>query len=494
VKRSPRTTRVVRASVLGVLLASGCAINPVTQSADISLTSKARERELGADEAKRVEAFLGLVDDEALHAYLEAVGGRLLGQLPSHDAPYRFNLIDSDVPNAFALPGGHVYVTRGLLAYLNDEDELACVLAHEIAHVAARHSMAQRTRSILTSPLTIATGLAGAATGIVAPRLGGAVASVGQLASGALLASYSREQEREADRIGMELAAAAGWSPTGMTSMLITLEREEKLVRGSLREADFLDTHPSTPERVATTKSLAAKLSVSPSGRISRERSAFLRRLENLMVGENPADGVFAGRTFLHPDQRFAMRFPADWKHHNAREAVAASEPNERAAIVMQLLGKGDDPLIAADARKKQIGFSLAGVLRKKINGLDAARVVAGVRGSAGTAALHLTWIAYDGRIYEITGLTSPALFATFRSAFADSADSFAALTEQQRRSIEATRLKILEARGGESLARLLDRAGAAWSPSVAAVANGLQEGVPLRAGQLVKAPAREPY
>jgi len=492
-----RRIRTPHGAVPGVLVAValvGCAINPVTQSPDISLTSKVRERALGVEEAKKVELLLGITDDPKLGAYVDSVGQRLASRLPVREVPYSVQIVDSEVPNAFALPGGYVYLSRGLLVYLNSEDELACVIAHEIAHVAARHSMSQRTREILTSPLTIATGLAGAATGIVAPRLGEAVAGLGQVAAGVVLARYSREQEREADRIGMELAAAAGWNPAAMATMLTTLEREEKLVSGTVREGDFLDTHPSTPERVTTTAAGARTLRVSAGNTPPLQRRDFLQRLENLLVGTNPAGGVFQERTFLQPELAFAIHFPAQWKLHNSRENVAAAAPNDRAAVVVQLLGAGNDPLVAADARKSQIGFSLTSVARREIHGLSAARVAAVVATSGGRAALLLTWIAYDGKVYEITGIAPPEQLERYRTALVETADSFAALTPQQRRGIRAARLKIVDAQPDETLVRLLDRIGASWSPALAAVANGLGPNATLHAGMPVKAPILEPY
>lgn len=231
------------------LSAAACGFNNVTGTPELSVTSKAREFELGTAEAKKIEILMGIVDDASLTAYITEIGQRLTDALPENETVYAFKIVDSETPNAFALPGGYVYVTRGLLAFLNSEDELACVIGHEIAHVAARHSVRQRTRSILASPFAIATGLAGAATSIIAPRVGGLIAGVGEVATGAVLAGYSREQEREADRIGMQLAAKSGWSPASMISMLDTLERDEKLASGHASETGFLDSHPAPPER-----------------------------------------------------------------------------------------------------------------------------------------------------------------------------------------------------------------------------------------------------
>ncbi|MFB3114743.1 MAG: M48 family metalloprotease, partial [Nitrospirales bacterium] len=183
---------------------SGCAVNPVSGRSEVVLVSAEKEKELGAQEAKKVEKTMGLVNDPEIVAYVKTVGRRLAIHSPRKDVNYTFQIVDMGEPNAFALPGGYVYVSRGLLVLVNSEDELAGVMGHEIGHVAGRHAVQRITRVAATSPLRIITGLAGAAVDIVAPDVGTAIADVGQAASALIIAPYSRDQEREADRVGQE--------------------------------------------------------------------------------------------------------------------------------------------------------------------------------------------------------------------------------------------------------------------------------------------------
>ncbi|HZE89561.1 MAG TPA: M48 family metalloprotease [Verrucomicrobiae bacterium] len=202
------------AAVLALTLGGACARNPVSGRPEMTLVSEAKERELGEAEARRVAETMGILEDPALSAYVRAVGERLAQFSPRTDVTYTFQIVDMEEPNAFALPGGPVYVSRGLLVLTNSEDELAGVLGHEIGHVAARHAVRRVTRA---APLAVVTGLGAAVTSIVSPMLGDLVGGIGGVAGAFVLAPYSREQEREADRIGQELAGAAGWDPAGLS-------------------------------------------------------------------------------------------------------------------------------------------------------------------------------------------------------------------------------------------------------------------------------------
>jgi predicted Zn-dependent protease len=480
--------------LLGVAAASGCAVNAVTGDPELTISSSERQRALGTKAAKSIEALMGMVDDRALSDYVSTIGERLVRALPGKDVNYTFKVLDSDVPNAMSLPGGYVYITRGLLAYLNSEDELACVLGHEIGHVAAHHSSHQRTRGILASPFAIATGIAGAATSIVAPAVGDLIAGVGKITTGAVLASYSREQEREADRLGMTLAAKSGWSPTGMTGMLETLSRSEKLATGRIRKTGFLDSHPSTPERAAAATKRAQELRIAESTGSKLDRLGFYHRLEGLIIGDNPKNGIFVENRFLHAALDLSVEFPDSWILQNSRDAVAAIEKSQQAALVMQGLGEGDDPLVAASTRRMVLGFSLQDVKRSTINGLPAAHVTTVVAGTRGRTALSATWIVHHDLIYEIVGLCSPEQYPQFEQALNGSADSFAPLSSSDRARIKADQLTVAAARRDETLHDVLDRIDATWSPAEAAVANALADGGQLPEGRAIKAPVSRAY
>ncbi len=493
--------RVLRAAVvrLGILIGlltivavEGCAINPVTGRPNLILITTEGERKLGEEAAREVEQSMGLTDDPALVAYVEAVGQRLAKESPRQDVEYHFFVVEMPEPNAFALPGGFIYVSRGLLALTNSEDELANVIGHEIGHVAARHSVGRLSAA---APFAIVGGITGAVTGIVSERLGNVVSGVTQLAGTIVLAPYSRDQEREADRVGIEMAARAGWDPRAMAAFLSTLEREDELKRGEPREASFFDSHPATPERVENTAGHAEQLARAPARPITDGRAAFLAKLEGLIVGENPAEGVFIGGRFLQPELDFTLRFPPDWETANTRQAIAALEPDGKVGVVLTLEGEGDDPMAVPRALNEKVeGNLLEKVERVQIGGLPAARVELQTRTRQGPTAVDLTWIAHQGLLYQIMGVSPVEDYERYGDTFSEVATSFRPLKSAERAEIEVTRLRTVRAHRGETLEQLVARTGSAWTSEEAAVANALESSAHLDEGQLVKVAIREPY
>jgi predicted Zn-dependent protease len=477
---------------VSLLLAGGCAVNPVSGRPEFTLVSEAGEREMGEEEARNVAAQMGLYDDPALVAYVRSVGQRLVAASPRRDLAYEFHIVDMEEPNAFALPGGYIYVSRGILALTNDEDELAGILGHEIGHVAARHSVRQISRA---APLAVVTGLGAAVTGIVSPMLGSVVGGVGGLAGALVLAPYSRSQEEEADRVGQEMAARAGFDPTGISRSLHTLEREEALHGNDARTMSFFDTHPPLPRRVAATTERAQGLERAKAAGAVLTREAFLDRLEGLPVGARAADGVFDGGLFMHPELGFHIRFPPGWKTANQRAAVGAVAPDKSGAVALELAGTSGGPEAAMRELEREIRIDLSrNAERITIGGQPAVHAAAVARTRSGSVALDLTWIAFGGRVYRVTGMTRPEAFEALRPAFGRTAGSFGALTAEERAGIRETRIKLAQARGGETLSALLASAGSVWKPDYAGVANQLEADSVLRAGRVVKGAVPQRY
>jgi predicted Zn-dependent protease len=477
------------ALVLSLVAWSACATNPVTGRPEFTLMSAADEAQQGKAAAEQVKAEMGLVEDPALTSYVSQLGARLAARSPRKDTKYAFHVVNMQEPNAFALPGGYVYVSRGLLALTRSEDELANVVGHEIGHVAARHSAQRQTRAagvgILAALGTIAAGVLG----------GGGAASVasqiGQVAGAGLIASYSRDQEREADRVGQQLAASTGWDPAGMATFLKSLERETRL-RGQTRRPSFLDSHPATPERAATTASFAKQLQRGGDGPIARSQADYLRRLDGLLVGPDPAEGIVRDTTLLHPVLDFRLRFPTGWQVVNGRNAVAAMSPQKDAAVQLTLAGRGSDPRAAAqqDLSGQRLEILQSGALR--VGSLPAFRVLARGATQQGTVGVDFTYIAYRGSVYRIQGIAPAQSFSG--ELFAKIAQSFRPLSDSERALVKEQRVRIVEGREGESLAELSRRSGNAWSVAETAVMNGLNETSRLRAGELVKIAVERPF
>jgi len=483
----------MRCRVLLAVLAllGACTRNPVSGRPELTVMSAAEERRIGAEQAAEVARTIGLVDDPRLGTYLQEVGRRLAARSPRRDVTYTFAVVDLAEPNAFALPGGEVFVSRGLLVLANSEDELAGVLGHEIGHVAARHAARRVTRA---APLALITALGAGITGLVSPAVGGLLGGAGELANSALLAPYSRDQEREADRVGQEIVAGAGYDPVALSTFLHTLEREEALHRDQARAWSFFATHPPTPERVATTAQEAAHLTRAASAPIAASDADFLAHLDGLSVGPSAHDGVFEGATFRHPDLDFAVRLPAGWKAANGRSAIGAVAP-EGGAIVLLDSATGTDPVEAERAFEKEARSGpLPNTEKLTIAGLPAVHAAAVIDSRRGPLALDLTWIAYAGRVYRVTGIAPGGRAEEFRAAWRETAASFRPLTTSERRAIRETRLRIARARHGETIGDVVRRAGSAWSAEEAAVANEVAPGDVLAGGRPVKVAMTEPY
>lgn len=471
--------------LLWVVAAAGCAVAPGSGRPGGMRLSLEEEKQLGRAEAQKVEQEFGLLDDTALANYLDAVGRRLALQAPHTDLTYTFHLVDSPEPNAFALPGGYLYVTRGLLALLNSEDELASVIAHVIGHVAARHPARQLTRA---TALGLLTGLSAGPTGLVGSTLANVVSDAGAIASRLILAPYSTEQEREADRLGQQMAANAGWDPDAMGRMLHTLEREEALRGGNPRRFNFLASHPTIPKRVADATAYAKDLVRAKQPPIKPSASAFLESLAGILTDGHAANGVFKDATFLHPQFDLAVRFPEQWSTHNSREHAGAAAPDGSAILILEVVGEGNDPLTGALALEQALHWPIAEeAVPLRIGALRAAQAHVQADSPDGPLSISLTWVAHRGRIFQLTGETSLSRRKMMQATFDAVARGFRPLTAAQRRDVSENRLRLITAHDGESLVSMVVRAKSAWHLDMVAVANARPRITWLKQGELIK-------
>jgi predicted Zn-dependent protease len=463
-------------ALLGGLAAGAC-----------TTVSPREERDIGRKEAEEVQRTVGLVDDPKVVEYVNAIGARLGQAAARPDIGWQFAVADDPAANAFALPGGWVYVTRGLLALANREDDLAAVLGHEMAHVIERHAT---SRVGAATPLAVLFGVPSGILSTVSPTLGGIVGGAGRVVTGLALAPYSREQEREADRVGIALSARAGWDPGALVAFLQTLERAEALAGSESKRSQFFATHPSTPERVANVEVMARSLSRAPVDAIAGSRAAFLERVEGLVVGANAAHGVFVDRLFLHADFDLALEMPAGWKTANSPEAAGAAAPEGAAVVLLQVAGAGDDPVSAARAE----GLSeaqLQRVQRLEIARLPAATLTAGTRDGD---RLTFTWIAHRKRVFRVTGVTGDRDWERYADVFARTAATFRPLRSEERQRIVESRLRIRAAGAGETVAQVVARGGTTWTAAQAAIVNGVAPDAKLERGWPVKVAVSERY
>ncbi len=463
--------------VSAVALAAACGA-PARRPApkpppEIVLRSEADDRRAGQDAAKEVEAELGLVEDPALVAYVNEIGQRLARFAPPRGFEYRFHIVDQETPNAFALPGGQIYVSRGLLILANSEIELANVIGHEIVHAALRHASARQ--AVIDS-----------------------IPGLFRFSAAGAIASYSRNQEREADREGQLLAGRAGYDPDGMATFLKDLDYTERLHFGGARLPSFFDTHPTTGERTAEASARAQAISWQARPAITPDPAAYLARIDGLAVGTRASEGVFQKGRFLHSELDLSLRFPEGWETQNTRRAVGALSPRRDAQVLLEMQGKGEDPLAAAQeflASDEAVGLRLDAPPQPiRLGPIEAVRGTGSAELPGGSVRAHVTWIAYRGTIYRITGLVASPASAKYEGVFRSVARSFRSLTGRERESIRETRLRVVEARAGESLRELAERTGNRWNVQQTAVMNDLFADAPLREAQLLKVAVSERY
>jgi predicted Zn-dependent protease len=481
--------RLCAALAVAGVLAAGCAVNPVSGHPELTLVSAEQEKEIGAEEAKKVELQMGLADTASFTPYLESLGKRLAEQSPRQDVAYQFHVADMVEPNAFALPGGYVYVSRGLLALANSEDELAGVVGHEIGHVAARHTVQRISRQ---GPFAIVFGIVSGLTGLVSETVGNIIGGVGEFAQSLVFAPYSRSQETEADRIGQEMAARAGYDPAALASFLATLEREVELHQKEPRKPSFFDSHPATPDRVEKTTAHAKELKGAAKAPISASRDAFLARLDGVVVGQRAANGIFEGPRFLHPDLNFFVQFPDKWSHDNSPQKIVSAASDGETAVVVGAVAKGNDPMEGAREVGKVLKADLVSKTTKfSVGELPAARVRVPAEGGLD---LEIIWIAHGGTIFQLVGVAPGRKFDTVKPVFDSVVNSFRPLTSAERSGVKEKRLRLVKAQAGESPEALAGRTHAAWKANELAVVNGLTPGKTFAEGQVVKIAVLEPY
>ena len=471
-----------------ITLMSACSVNPVSRMPELTLVTVTQEKQIGEEESKKVEQEMGLLKDPALTGWLDTLGQRLAKKSPRQDLSYQFHVADMVEPNAFALPGGYVYVTRGLLVLVNTEDELAGVVGHEIGHVAARHTVQRISRQ---GPFALVTNLVAGVTGLFVPLVGNIVGGVGNFAQSLVFSPYSRSQETQADEVGQEIAAKAGWDPAGLAAFLNTLGREQALVNDGPRRPSFFDSHPATPDRVENTTKHAKQLTLTSRQPITASHDAFLARLDGLIIGQRAANGIIQGQTYRHPDLNLFMEFPETWKVDNTPVHVAAAPKAGDMAIVLRAVAEGNDPMEGAHALENASKTSLVSkTQRTTIRGLPAARTQV----SDSSVTVDLIWIAHGGMIYQIGGLAKTSRFEAMRPFFDHVAQSFRPLSKNERDTIRETRLRLVKAQAGENLETLMARSHSSWNPKQVAVVNGLIGTETLREGQLIKIAVEEPY
>jgi predicted Zn-dependent protease len=474
--------------LLALSLAAACAVNPATGDREIILMSEESEQKIDDEGALQVAAQMGLIRNQALRDYVARLGRQMASYSPRQNVDYHFDIVEMQAPNAFALPGGHIYVSRGLLVLSNSEAELANVLGHEIGHVAARHAA---QRDVAEKAATIVSVLGTVAAAVGGSNDPGRTNAAVQAAVAGAVAKYGRTQESEADEIGQDLAVLAGIDPAGMSDFLRQLSSYERLELGYSRREGYFDSHPATQERIAEMSTAAEVRRWHPILSIAPTRIDFLDLLDGIAIEVPASEGVFVGQRFLHADLGLAIQFPQGWETLNSHSRVLAFSPRGDAVTVLEMQGVGDDPRAAAESWAEEEELRFRTTSQVKIGPLPAYRVRVPIEdGALG----EITWVAFQGQIFRLSGAAQTGRFGRYEGVFRAFARSFRELRPDERVQIDDLRLRIVEARAGETLQELNERVANEWDLNRTAVANGILPDQKLDAGFLVKIARREPY
>lgn len=441
----------LRVLALLVLLGqlAGCAVNPATGRSDFVMMSEQQELDLGRRYNQQILKENPRYADEKLQAYVQQVGERVARNSHRSQLNYTFTVVDSPDINAFALPGGYIYIHRGLLAYLGSEAELAAVLGHEVGHVTARHSVQQQSQStawgLLGQAVAIGTGV-------------GAAGDVTGLVGNAFVRGYGRDMELEADGLGAQYLARSGYDPQAMIQVVKVLTNQEDFARDQAAERGeaqpsggyhgLFDTHPDNDRRLQQVLGPAQAL---VTGQQEVNREAFLKHLEGLPFGDSAETGVRRGQRFYHADLNFTLLYPDGWELLNRPDALIGHTADQQAFIALTL---EDNPqkLPPAELLRQRVGN------QRLVAGVELQQ--AGLQGYSavipGSAAKRVAVIQHGARAYLfVAAVRGRASLESQDEQFLSVIKSFRSMTRAEKKEAQPLRLHMLKAKSGQTIEAL---------------------------------------
>lgn len=428
--------------IAGFVVLSACAVNPVTGKKQLSFMSESQEIALGAQNDPIIVQQYGLYENAALQKFIDEKGAEMVKISHRPNLKFTFRILDSPVVNAFALPGGYVYFTRGILGHFSNEAEFAGVLGHEIGHVTARHSAEQYTNQILTQVLFIG--------GLIVSKELRAFANEAQTALGLLSLKYSRDNESQSDELGVNYSSAIGYDAKEMAHFFRTLKNLGDDAGSEI--PTFMSTHPDPADREKKVEQMAIAYQQGNSGQSYKvNQDPYMRMIDGLIYGDDPKQGYVDGSIFYHPDLKFQFPVPSGWNYQNspAQFQMASKEGD---AMQILTLAQGSSLQAAATQTNKDLQLEALSSREVNINGLKALEVKAQQvtqdqnTGQQSVLAVQSMYIQHGSNIYVIHGATAGNTFAKFEPTFDQTAGGFKELKDQARINVKPERIKIVNA------------------------------------------------
>lgn len=471
---------------------SGCTTNPATgESVFTGGMDTAQEISIGREQHPQIiRAFGGEYGSPELRRYIDSIGQLLARTVERRGFQYKFTLLNSGIVNAFALPGGYIYISRGLLALAENEAEVAGVLAHELGHINALHHGRRQGSETIAGLLIAGAGIAASAAGVGNNQIG----QLGSAVAQSVLRGYSREHELESDRLALRYMSRAGYDPQAMVDFLKKMRGQSRLEAKRLGKSpdkvdatNYLATHPAPIERVRKASALATRYRVADP---MLARDVYLQKIDGIIYGDDPDQGFVRGRTFVHPKLRFRFDVPDGFQLFNSPRQVRAIGPGGAAIIFDSARKPSDGPVSYYVANVWGRGAKLAGLETIRINGMESATATTQARTNDGPRDVRLLAIRRNLQtIYRFAFLTKPGQAAKWSTPFRRTSHSFRLLTESEAAVLRPLRIRTQRVRRGDTVASLARRMALkdGFALERFLVINGLARNSRLRSGQVVK-------
>jgi len=467
--------RVVVFLLVAGAVSAACVRNPATGKHELMLVSESQEIQMGQQADSQVIASIGLYPDPALQSYVQGLGTRLATTSERPNLSWTFRVVDDPAVNAFAIPGGFVYVTRGILAHMTTEAELATVMGHEIGHVTARHTAHEMSREQVA-------GL-GLAIGSIASSQIAKYAGVASQALGVMFLKFSRDNENQADELGVRYSSRANYDSRQMVDVMRVLDKIT--AEGGGRLPEWLATHPDPGNRIAHINAVIARMQTDFAG-ATVNRDAFERRLDGIIFGMNPREGFFKATEFFHPDLKFRISFPSGWQTVNSKAAVAAQSPQQDAAIELTL-ASGSNADQAARSFLSSEGVQAGTLTPASINGLTAAQAPFAASTQSGTLRGTAVFIEYGRSVYRVLAYGTEASWPANQDAARRAWSSFGPVNDPAILNVQPQHIDLITVDRRTTLAELARRRPSPVPVATLALINQVDETAPLEPGRIVK-------
>ena len=471
--------RIVFSATLAVAALSGlsaCATNPATGKREFSLVSQDDEVAIGQEEAQKVAASMPVLQHQPVQDMVKRVGMEMAKASERPTLPWNFTVLDDPVVNAFALPGGPIFITRGILTYMNSEAELASVLGHEIGHVTARHSASQMSKQQVAS---LGLGVASVISSTAAQYAG-----LAQQGLGVLMLKYGRDDERQADGLGYRYMLKANWDPREAVKMFQMLQKTSGTDKEG-RPPEWMSTHPDPGDRAERAAARLKELTANPDS-MRRNREQFLRALDGLSFGEDPRDGFFRGSTFYQPDLALQITFPDGWPTANQPQVVAAREPEGKALVQVQA-AKGANPTEAARAFFSNQGLSNVREVQVPTAGGPSVSAVFTAQTQQGVVEGETTFLTVKGHMYQVLMVAGQGNLQTVDAIHRKVIASAKEVTDPAILTIRAPQVKVVQLPKAMTAEEFYSAFPSVLPMDQVLVINGLERGAQLKQGELVK-------